>query len=176
MAKSKLGTWSTSTWLGSRWLGKIYRLRFSCSSTGAREPTKIDAESRCLKCCSAHAWFRGDGIHREHTTGPNATTDHLRGVLRDQWPATLQANSCWWDGRVWIMVGVSPLCAVVLCLPEGLADWMKLTNGHSVQSICIQLQKNFKWWNFPLTQLLQKRLTPASDPLHLLRVYISRVH
>ena len=55
MAESKMGTWSTSTWLGSRRLGKIYRLRFSCSSAGTREPTKIDAESRCLKCCSTHA-------------------------------------------------------------------------------------------------------------------------
>ena len=43
MAESKMGTWSTSTWLGSRRLGKIYRLRFSCSSAGTREPTKIDA-------------------------------------------------------------------------------------------------------------------------------------
>jgi hypothetical protein len=38
------------------------------------------------------------------------------------------------------MVGVSPLCAVVLCLPEGLADWMKITYGHSVQSMSIQLK------------------------------------
>jgi hypothetical protein len=40
------------------------------------------------------------------------------------------------------MVGVSHCSGMILRLPEGLADWMKLTHGHSVQSMTIQLKKN----------------------------------
>ena len=40
---------------------------------------------------------------------------------------------------------------MTLRLPEGLADWMKITYGHSVQSMSIQLKNEISTWKlFPI--------------------------
>ena len=68
------------------------------------------------------------------------------------------------------MVDVSHHVAVILCLPEGLADWMSL---HPMPVISIDLHQNSKDENlFPLMKLsinpiASKKVTPASDPLQL---------
>ena len=64
------------------------------------------------------------------------------------------------------MVDVSHHIAMILCLPEGLADWMELD---SLSVTSIDLHQNFEMkihlMKLSINPIASKKMTPASDPL-----------
>ena len=137
--------------LGGWWLGKIYCIKFFGSTSRASAPTLNGNagawfSTHCWHFCPGSQWICG-----RRAANSNEVSDHLRGVLRDQRPAALQALACWRYHWIWIMVGVSLCSGMTLRLPEGLTDWMKITYGHSVQSMSIQLKNEISTWKlFPI--------------------------
>ena len=159
-------------------LGKIYSIKLLSSSSGASAATfNSDARawhnSCCWRPCPSSLWI--SSCSRTSTASAEDAARDCWGVLRDQRPTALQAHLQWWDGRVWVVVDVSHLVPWFYAYRKVWPIGWKLTYGHSVQSKCT----HFQTWNSNLINLKSfpncfiKTLTPASDPLHLLRVYIA---